>query len=169
MNPHPLLAKAKPEAGAALLAAVVILLALTIMGFALLLVTKVDLSVSRNLQMAEEALSAGEVGANMCAVAANAQNTNLSFGDSVTLASSQVEATVRYPQWQCKAFKEGIAPSRGLSSLEGESTKVAYYQFRIQSKGFGRAQSVRNVETIIRVRIVVHQGDPGYSRIAYRY
>jgi len=169
MNTHPLSAKAKPEEGAALLAAVVILLALTIMGFALLMVIKMDLSVSRNFMVAEEALSAGEVGTNMCAVAADVQNINLSYGDSVTLTSRDVETTVRYPQWQCKAFKEGLAPSRGLSSLESEDTKVAYYQFRIQSKGFGRAQSVRNVETIIRVRLVIHQGDPGFSRIAYRY
>ena len=169
MNTHALIARAKPEAGQALLAAVVILLALTIMGFALLLVTKVELNISRNFQVAEEALTAAEVGANMCAQVANARNINMSFGDTVRLASSNVEAAVRYPRWSCLATKEGLAPSRGGISMESADTQVSYYQFRIQSRGEGRAQSVRTVETIIRVRLVVHQGQPGFSRIAYRY
>ena len=166
MNTHPLLAKVKPEEGAALLTAIVILLALTIMGFALLLVTKVDLSVSRNFQVAEEALSAAEVGAEMCALAADAQNINLIAGDTVRVKSASVESMARYPRWDCLATKEGIAPNRGASSLNSTDTQVIYYQFRIQSTGFGRAQSVRKVETLIRSRLVLHEGEGGYSRIA---
>jgi len=173
MNTFPLIAKTmakiKPEEGAVLLTAVVILLALTIMGFALVLVTKVDLSVSSNLRMAEEALSAGEIGANMCTQVADKEGRAMEFGETKLLSSSTVEATAGYPQWSCAAIKEGLAPSRGESSLEKQETQIAYYQFRIQSTGVGRGNSKRTVETIIRVRSVVQGGGAGYHRIAYTY
>jgi hypothetical protein len=176
MNMFALVRKAKPEEGAALLTAVVILLALTIMGFAMILVTKVDLMVSRNFRLAEEALNASEIGASMCAQVADVHKVEMNIGQtyglfpgSTPLETADVEAGVGYSHWECQVTKEGLAPGRKLSSLESVDTKVVYYQFRIQSKGLGRAQTQRNIETLIRVKQVQHHGDPGFARIAYRY
>ncbi|OGP55748.1 MAG: hypothetical protein A2V67_13515 [Deltaproteobacteria bacterium RBG_13_61_14] len=176
MNMFALVRKAKPEEGAALLTAVVILLALTIMGFAMILVTKVDLMVSRNFRVAEEALNASEIGASMCVQVANINKVEMIidqayglFPESTPLKTSDVEAGVGYSHWECLVTKEGLAPGRKRSSLDSADTKVVYYQFRIQSKGLGRAQTQRNIETLIRVKQVQHHGDPGFARIAYRY
>ena len=175
MNTSPLIAKALrkagSEAGAALLTAVVILLALTVMGFALVLVTKVDLTVSRNLRQAEEALNAAEVGASMCGQVAAKEGLTMDSGVWRTppLVRDDVEKTVRLPDWTCTLVKEGLAPSRGKSSLNNQDFKIIYNQFRIHSTGIGRGQSQRTVETIIRVQAVQHHGSPGFSRIAYVY
>lgn len=176
MNTFPFLKPAQPNEGAALLTAVVILLALTIMGFAMIMVTRVELMVSRNFRMAEEALNAAEVGAGMCAQVADLHKVEMDIGqtyglfpESTPLKTTDVLATAGPTRWECQVTKEGLAPGRGISALESTDTKVVYYLFRIQSKGLGRAQTQRTVETLIRVRQVQHQGDPGFARIAHRY
>jgi len=160
-----------PEAGAALLTAIVILLALTIMGFALVLVTKVDLSVSRNMRLAQEAVFAAEQGA-LAGIQEATDNTYLdtAFGDTLPmLSSSKIEAAVRYPQWQAQITKEGYAPKGKDSSIAQAGEQVNYYQFRIESKGFSRAQVQRTVEILIRKMQIEHSGGEGASRIAHRY
>ena len=158
------------EAGAALLTAIVILLALTIMGFALVLVTKVDLSVSRNLRLAETAMYAAENGAyTTIQQAEDPANLGMAVGEVRTLGSSSVEATNAYPQWHTHMIREGLAPKVATSSIEEGENQVSYFQYRIQSKGLSQPRVLRTVEIMVRVMQIEHSGGSGYRRIAHRY
>lgn len=167
--------RTRREEGAALLTAIVILLALTIMAFALVLVTKVDLSVSRNLRLAEEAMYAAETGALMAAYEADAKGREMTLypQDGSTLSldmASDVELSDRYPNWSAFLVKEGLAP-RKYTSGRGQSsdTTINYFQYRIQSTGNSRSRVSRTIEMLVRVKQVVQSGSEGYRRIAHRY
>ncbi|HUT52275.1 MAG TPA: PilX N-terminal domain-containing pilus assembly protein [bacterium] len=80
------------ESGQALITAIIFLLALTFMGFGLVAMSTMDVSASRNLRLAEEALSAAEEGAFFgMAFAGNNDTyfvTNSNEGNTIGLKSS---------------------------------------------------------------------------------
>jgi len=168
MNTFALVRKAKQEEGAALLTAVVILLALTIMGFAMILVTKVDLMVSRNFRLAEEAVYAAEEGSLAAMVMIDKSYLDLSPGDTLSPNDAYMEMPSHHPKWDFLATKEGYAPRAGRSSLEVSGQQVNYYQYRIQSQGYSRARAQRTVEVLVRVK-QIESGGSGSRRIAAIY
>ena len=171
MNTFARVRNAKPEEGAALLTAIVILLALTIMGFAMILVTKVDLNVSRNLRLAEQALFAAEQGGLAATIQIEKEYLDMDVGqtfdcDPAKMPCPGVAPTWGSPVWDFRVTKEGYAPKAGRSSVDISGQQVNYYQYRIQSRGSSGSRAERSIELLVRMR-QIESGGTGYRRIAY--
>lgn len=157
--------------GQALLMAIIFLLALTILGFGLILVSSVDTHSSRNLRLNEQALNVAEEGALMAMAyasdPASGDFIGLAPGDSITLNS--VTHAGKNPDdplhYEVKIIKgsQTETPAGQSIGTTGSGQPVIWISVRIQSTGMVREEGgafsfinrppiQRRVEVIARIK-----------------
>lgn len=142
----------KRDEGAALITAMVILVAMTLLGFSLLTLSEIEFNIARNQRLAEQAVFAGEQGAMMGVRLADVNKLNLFVGDTLKTNSSIYSTVNLYPKWDLQIRKEGEAPGTGaLFSIELTGEKMSFYLYRIWARGTSRDYIAKNVEVMIRL------------------
>jgi hypothetical protein len=144
----------KRDDGAALITAMVILVAMTLLGFALLTLGEIEFNIARNQRLAQQALFAAEKGAITGIRVAEANVLNMSVGSTIRIDSSAFRLRDTYPdRWTTMITKEGRAPQKrtGEEIRAGVSKMVAYL-YQIRSMGNSSASNFRTVEVLIRLR-----------------
>ncbi len=141
----------KQENGAALITAMVILVAMTLLGFSLLTLSEIEFDIARNQRLAEQAVFAGERGALAGVRLAEALRLELAPGDTVRAHSGLFNQRDTYPKWMMEITKEGLAPQDKGWSIEEGAEKMTFFLYRIQSVGNSRDRSYRTIEMMIRL------------------
>lgn len=130
------------ERGQALLMAIIFLLALTVLGFGLIMVSSLDTQSSRNLRLGEEALNTAEEGAlaGMAYVSDPTKGfATMSIGSGMTLDSitNSGRADKDPSQYQVHILMLGAAPVKEGDSAGkvGSVTPITYVLVRVRSRG----------------------------------
>jgi hypothetical protein len=153
-----LLAKryARRDEGAALITAMIVLVAMTMLGFSLLTLSQVEFNIARNQALAEEALFAAEQG--VLTGVRIAEANRLSFPDPTATcpgicATSDVWTGAWYPRWEVEVVEQGLAPQeKGGQSIELGVQKMVDIQYRVRSEGSSRPHTTRRVECLVRFK-----------------
>jgi Tfp pilus assembly protein PilX len=160
------------EKGQALITAIIFLLALTFMGFGLIVMSTIDVNSSRNLRLAEEALVSAEQGVFMgLAWAGNTETgfLELAEGDTVHLRSTTNAGRSPWERAQFEVVmtmggETEAGAGAGTGKSGSEAVAFVYKQVQIQSLGMvsesprsifdftQRPQIKRTVELIAKVK-----------------
>lgn len=139
------------EDGAALITAMIVLVAMTMLGFSLVTLSQIEFNISRNLSLAEEALFAAEEGVMTGVRIAEASMMDLvPNGPTIKAGSEKFTGKPWYPKWEVEVSKEGLAPQKEEGfAVEWGADKMTAFLYRIRATGASRPHTTRKVEALV--------------------